>query len=102
MRSYTITVNGQRYSVEIDDPNASTVQVKVNGNPFEVTVDEKGTPQVKAPATPRTQVDLELDAYVPAVASTFVDADLEPGDDSEATASSAGAPAPEGAETYCG
>jgi biotin carboxyl carrier protein len=98
LRSFTITVDGQTYSVEIDDPNASPVQVKVNGNPFEVTIEERGEPQAKASEAPRAEVDLKVDAYVPAVATTFVDVDLEPGTEADAAGSAAAAPAAEDTE----
>jgi biotin carboxyl carrier protein len=42
MRNYRITINGKTYLVEIADPNAAPVQVRVNGKPFQVHVDWEG------------------------------------------------------------
>ena len=54
MRSYRITVNGKTYHIEIDDPNASPVHVRVDGKPFEVYVEWQGagdevTPEISPP-----------------------------------------------------
>ena len=77
MRRYQVNVNGQEYTVEIDDPNATPAQVTVNGKAFEVTVNQQRT---QAPAKPTqsgasnaASQDLMLDTYVPAVASTYVE-----------------------------
>jgi len=43
MRTYRITIGDQTYVVEIEDPQASPVQVQVDGKPFEVYVDWEGT-----------------------------------------------------------
>ena len=43
MRTYRITIGGQTYVVEIEDPGATPVQVQVDGKPFEVYVDWEGT-----------------------------------------------------------
>ena len=64
-------------TVEIDDPNATPVQVTVNGKAFEVTVNPQRTQATTALAQsgashPASQ-DLMLDTYVPVVASTYVE-----------------------------
>ena len=73
MRTYEINVNGKDYTVEIDDLGASPVSVLVNGKAFEVTISEQGTV-----ARPVATVDDEPEAYVPTVASTFVETAVEP------------------------
>ena len=77
MRTYQIHVNGQEYTVEIDDPNATPVQVTVNGQPFKVTVNPQRTPATARPtpsgASSAALNDLMVDTYVPAVASTYVE-----------------------------
>ena len=74
MTRYKITVNDKEYTVEIDNPNASLVTVRVNGEPFSVRVSEprKGTqrPPVGRPAT---AVEIE-EPYVPVVVPAFVEA----------------------------
>jgi biotin carboxyl carrier protein len=96
LSKYQIKVNGQEYSVEIDDPNASPVQVTVNGRPFEVTISQEGV-QATPSTTPRSKADDELalvESYVPVVASTFVDVGEEP----EAAPTPAQGPAPSAIE----
>ena len=77
MRRYQIRVNGQEYTVEIDDPNASPVQVTVNGKAFEVTVSQQRTQATAKPtqggSSNAASQDLMLDTYVPTVASTYVE-----------------------------
>jgi biotin carboxyl carrier protein len=107
LKTYQIDVNGQAYTVEIDDPNASPVHVLVNGKPFEVTIAQNAfrqhEPQVPArPAKsdgPTDRVyphatghDLLLETYVPAVASTYVEVapEPEPVDAQEPTTSASG------------
>ena len=58
MRRYRIKVGGKIYNIEIDDPHASPVRVRVDGKPFEVHVEWEGaddeatvTPEVR-PAQP--------------------------------------------------
>ena len=96
MKKYQIKVNGQDYSVEIDDPNASPVQVTVNGKPFEVTLSEEGVRATPgAPSTSETDGDRALvESYVPVVTSTFVDVGEEPG----TAAAPATGPAPSATE----
>lgn len=76
MRTYQIFVNGQEYTVEIDDPNASPVKVTVNGKPFEVTISQQGAQATGKPARSdargATGEDPMLGTYVPTVASTQV------------------------------
>ena len=77
LKTYQIHVNGQEYTVEIDDPNAIPVQVTVNGKPFEVTINQQNlqaTAKSIRSDTPNAESkDLLLDTYVPAVASTYVE-----------------------------
>ena len=100
MKKYQIRVNGQEYSVEIDDPNASPAQVQVNGQPFEVTINEEGiraTPGITS--RDRTDGDMALvESYVPVVTSTFVDLGEEPGPASAPTAPAPSAAPAEGVE----
>ena len=99
MSRYQIKVNGREYSVEIDDPNASPVQVTVNGKPFEVTISQEGR-QAAPSAAPRSEGDEELalvESYVPVVASTFVEVGEEP-EAAPASAESPALSATEGAE----
>jgi glutaconyl-CoA decarboxylase len=101
LRKYQIRVNGQEYSVEIDDPNASPVQVTVDGKPFEVAISEQGvraTPS--APSSRESEGDMALvDSYVPVVTSTFVDVGVEP-ETAPASTTPAAASAPaEGTES---
>jgi glutaconyl-CoA/methylmalonyl-CoA decarboxylase subunit gamma len=76
LRTYQIDVNGQVYTVEIEDPNATPVQVTVNGRPFKVTVNPKPLTTAK-PAPSRISeaagTNLTLDTYVPAVAATYIE-----------------------------
>jgi len=94
LKTYQIDVNGQAYTVEIDDPNASPVQVIVNGKPFEVTIGQRvksvrseshvtARPARSDRPTDRvhpraTGQDLLLETYVPAVASTYIEVAPEP------------------------
>jgi biotin carboxyl carrier protein len=92
LKAYQIEVNGQTYTVEIDDPNASPVHVIVNGRPFEVTISQRIEADRLHPADklrprdkptdgahPRgSDQDLLLETYVPAVASTYVEVAPEP------------------------
>jgi acetyl-CoA/propionyl-CoA carboxylase biotin carboxyl carrier protein len=98
LSKYQIKINGQEYSVEIDDPNASPVQVTVNGKPFEVTISQEG--DRAAPSTaPRSEVDDDMtlvESYVPVVASTFVDVGVEPETIPSSTAPAAAAASGQG------
>jgi biotin carboxyl carrier protein len=82
LKTYQIVVNGQEYTVAIDDPNASPVKVTVNGKPFEVTVSQQGMQATGKPtrsdASGATSEDLMLGTYVPTVASTHVEVAPEP------------------------
>jgi biotin carboxyl carrier protein len=77
LTTYQIRVNGQEFTVEIDDPNATPVRVTVDGTPFEVTVSQQGiqatAKPVQSDSAQAASTDLLLDAYVPAVASTYVE-----------------------------
>lgn len=71
MKTYQIQVNDRTYTVEIDNPRASPVTVRVNGKPFKVTMTPQGT-AVQAPVT--TNQDIEIaGSYVPVVTTTFVE-----------------------------
>lgn len=75
MRTYKVKVNGQDYTIEIDDPNASPATVLVNGQAFEVMVSEPRAVQ----AVRRSDTGTELEeAYIPTVASTYVETAIEP------------------------
>lgn len=74
MREYRVNVNGKEYQVKLDDPNASPVQVQVNGQAFEVTLSEQGT--VQTVARPREAPEMEH-VYIPTVASTYVETSIE-------------------------
>jgi biotin carboxyl carrier protein len=76
VRTYKIKVNGQDYTIEIDDPNASPVTVLVDGQAFEVTVSE---PQTVVQTVRRSDARTELEEpYVPTVASTYVETAIAP------------------------
>ena len=49
MRNYRITVGGKTYHIEIDDPHASPIRVRVDGKPFEVYVEGQGGEPGTAP-----------------------------------------------------
>jgi biotin carboxyl carrier protein len=70
VKTVKLNVNGKDYVVDIENPNASPLQVRVNGKPFTVTLDE---PRVvgAAPIVPVIEEE-DFDAYVPDMASTFV------------------------------
>ncbi len=74
MKEYRVNVNGKEYQVKLDDPNASPVQVQVNGQAFEVTLSEQGA--VRAVARPREDTELGQ-VYIPTVASTYVETSVE-------------------------
>jgi len=100
LKKYQIQVNGQKYSVEIDDPNASPVQVTVNGKPFEVMISEE---EVRATSgvSSRSKEDGDMalvESYVPVVTSTFVDVGVEPEAAPASTATTVAATPAEGAE----
>jgi biotin carboxyl carrier protein len=100
VKKYQIRVNGQEYSVEIDDPNASPAKVTVNGRPFEVAISEEGVRAAPGTATrDRTDGDMALvESYVPVVTSTFVDVGEEPGATSAPTTPATSVASAEGAE----
>lgn len=52
MRSFRINIAGKTYLVEIEDPNAAPVQVKVNGRPYQVEVEWQGA-ESEATVTPQ-------------------------------------------------
>jgi biotin carboxyl carrier protein len=82
VHTYHISVNGQEYEVEIEDPRASPVTVRVNGQSFQVDVSERQPAQVSAPAPPESQPALALDTYAPAVTVTYQEVELEEQEDS--------------------
>jgi len=72
VKTFKLNVNGQDYTVQIDDPNASPVSVTVNGKPFQVTLTEEGVAAVQPVVTAPVVDEQEYQAYVPDMASTFV------------------------------
>ena len=101
MKTYQITVNGKQYDVQIEDINTSPVMVQVNGKSFEVAVSDTGAARSPSPASPRDETELEMDAYVPSVAATYQDIDVDESisgaPDPSAAPASAAQPAAEGA-----
>lgn len=60
MKEYKYKINGTTYNVCVGDPDADTVQVEVNGTPYQVELPKKPAapvfaPKTTAPAAPRTQ-----------------------------------------------
>ncbi|MBN1993345.1 MAG: acetyl-CoA carboxylase biotin carboxyl carrier protein subunit [Anaerolineae bacterium] len=55
-RSLKITVNDKEYLVEVEDPSTSPLTVKVNGQPYRVTIDPaaKESAPVEKTALPQT------------------------------------------------
>ena len=49
MKKYKFTINGNNYSVEINNVEDQIVQVEVNGTPYSVTVDK----EIKQTKTPK-------------------------------------------------
>jgi biotin carboxyl carrier protein len=85
---YQLNVNGKNYDVQIDDPSASPIEVKVNGTSFQVTLSEEGA----APRVRPTTAEPELEeVYVPTVATTFVESAVDVGPEPEPDAA---APSP--------
>jgi biotin carboxyl carrier protein len=101
LKTYQITVNGQQYNVEIEDLDASPVLVKVNGKSFKVAVSDKSTQRAPARTAPIQASEIEMDAYVPAVTTTYHDIDVDDGlvDESAADVPGAAQPAAAGAVT---
>jgi len=95
LKTYQITVNGQQYNVEIEDLDASPVLVQVNGKSFEVVLSGASAARSPARATPVDAPEVKMDAYVPAVTSTYQDIDV---DDTLAVESAAGSAAPAAAQ----
>ena len=87
MRSYQVTVNGQVYTVQIDNPNASPVTVQVNGKIFRVALTERSAGA--SPAQPMDSDGEVPEPYLPAVTADYVEAASEP-------EAEYGAPAPRG------
>jgi hypothetical protein len=74
VRSYQIAVDGQEYSVQIDNPDASIVTVQVNGRVFRVAVKEPSA----AGRSPSAASEADMpDMYVPVVAATYVEVEPE-------------------------
>jgi biotin carboxyl carrier protein len=59
MRSFRINIAGKTYLVEVEDPQQTPIQVRVNGRPYEVEVEWQGA---AAEATVRPEI---LPAYAP-------------------------------------
>jgi biotin carboxyl carrier protein len=82
LKAYQIQVNGQEYAVEIGDLSTLPIKVVVNGQSFEVTIDQRGVHAAERPlredmrSTPDD--DLMLDTYVPTVATTYLEVTPEP------------------------
>jgi biotin carboxyl carrier protein len=76
LKTYQITVNGQHYTVEVDDLDASPIEVTVDGHPFQVTIDAQAVPQVKAQSARGDEPALQMDAYVPSVSATYQEIDV--------------------------
>ncbi len=89
MKTFKINVNGRDYTVRVENPNAPLTTVWVDDQEFQVAVTE----QVARVARVQTAEEDEelITSYVPAVTTTFVEADV-----SETTTESA--PAEEGGE----
>jgi biotin carboxyl carrier protein len=94
---YQINVNGQQYDVEIEDLHASPVRVKVNGQPFEVSVAAPNKARPQAQTQPFGQSDLEMDAYVPAVTTTYQEIDVDETASTDGPSAAAAQTAVEGA-----
>jgi biotin carboxyl carrier protein len=77
VKTYQISVNGQQYDVEIQDIHASPVVVKVNGKPFEVSVAAASPAHPQAQAQRTDEPDLEMDAYVPSVTTTYQEIEVD-------------------------
>jgi biotin carboxyl carrier protein len=76
VKTYQINVNDREYTVQIDDPYASPVTVKVNGKAFRVQVNEPGD---KARPAPQRDLAPDVDeTYIPVVTTTFVETPTEP------------------------
>lgn len=91
-KTVKLNVNGKDYVVDIVNPNVSPLEVRVNGRPFIVTLNESRT-VVAAAAVPAME-DEEFDAYMPNMASTFVPQIQEVEVEERASATT---PAPSGA-----
>jgi biotin carboxyl carrier protein len=89
VKTYQIQVNDRTYTVEIDNPHASPVTVRVNGRPFKVTMTPQGT-AVQAPVTTGQEMEIE-GSYVPVVTTTFVE--MAPELEAEPSATPSAAPA---------
>jgi biotin carboxyl carrier protein len=90
VRSYQITVNGQEYAVQIDNPDSSPVTVQVNGRVFRVTVREPSSAAVSRAPSAADDIDMP-DIYVPTVAATYIE--TAPEQQAETNALTAQAPA---------
>jgi glutaconyl-CoA decarboxylase len=77
LKTYQITVNGQQYTVEIEDLDSSPVTVQVNGKPFQVTVADETVTRPPAQEAPSDDPEIQMDAYVPSVASTYQEIDID-------------------------
>jgi glutaconyl-CoA decarboxylase len=96
VRKYQININDKKYSVEIDDLDASPVAVRVNGKAFEVTVTDQSS-EVQTVLSLEDEAAMD-EPYVPVVASTFVDATTELASEPAEATSTAPAPS-EGLES---
>ena len=88
MKTYRITVNGKPYDVEIEDLDATPVQVQINGKSFEVAISDSSPARASAQVTQRDEPPIEMGSYVPAVTATYQEIDLDEPD------SQAGEPGP--------
>jgi biotin carboxyl carrier protein len=75
---YQMTINGKDYEVEIADARATPVIVTVNGQTFSVILSQSGATAapVRQTTSEAAQVDLD-EVYVPNVATTFVETQVE-------------------------
>jgi biotin carboxyl carrier protein len=94
MRKYRITIGDQTYVVEIEDPQASPVQVQVDGKPFQVYVDWEGTDDGAAVTPEVCQSSPGEPAAPPAVQSPRVEAGPRARESADAAADTLVAPMP--------
>jgi biotin carboxyl carrier protein len=76
LKTYQLIVNGQHYTVEVDDLDVSPIAVTVDGHPFQVTIDTQGAPQARAQGTRGDEPEIQMDAYVPSVSATYQEIDV--------------------------
>jgi biotin carboxyl carrier protein len=76
VKTYQVNVNGRPYDVEIENLDASPVEVRVNGQSFKVTIADQGTARPQTQARPSKEPAFDMDAYVPAVTTTYQEIDI--------------------------